>query len=468
MKYSFVRPRFLALVLLMSGVLVGGLFSPQVGALPSTYHDVSTRISGTTDTLQANLQSPHSVSADGRYVVFTTDASNMVTGDTNGKKDIFVRDTKNNTTTMASVSTAGVEGDSHSEFAAISNSGRYVVFESSSDNLVSGVTGTTYSHIYLRDTVANTTTLVDTSATGTIGNGYASNPQVSVDGRFVVFRATGTNLVSGISSAVKYQIYVKDTHTGAIKALSITSGGAQGNDDSVNPDISCDGGVVTFGTEATNLGVPTGQPSRYDAVVVGLGWGGNELSNITSATQYGVDGNVQVSCDGNVVLFNSGSTDVVSPATPSGYENVYEYNRSTGVTIQVSLGDSNAQSNASSTSRGIASAMSGDGRYVAFSSAATNMDTSVSHGTYTGPNGDVFIRDVKAGTTDTADILAMGGGRSGYVNAGAAVSMSADGSVVAFPYITPSTSTPERSLISGLTSGLTTGFSDVYSAEMSY
>jgi len=445
--------------------LLIGVDSSQVNAIVSTYRDVSPRISGYD--AQAVIESPHSVSGDGRYVVFSTYASNIISGDTNGANDVFLRDTQNNTTTRVSVSSAGTESNSNSGTASISNSGRYIVFSSMASNLTTGITGTSRYHVYMHDMVTNITSLVDTSSSGVVGDGDADYPQVSADGRFVVFQATGTNLVSGINSASTNQIYIKDMHSGAIKALSVTSAGVKGHDGSSGPDISCDGNVVAFSSAATNLGVPTGQPGRQDLIVINLGWNGDELNDVTSGTTYGIMGSSsQISCDGNIALFTSTSTDVVSPSTPSGYVNAYQYNRITGAFTQASLGNGNTQSNASSSNRTVYASMSGDGRYVAFVSGATNADATYPNGSDSGSDSSIYIRDVKKSTTEMVTVLPSGN-RSRWAKDN--VSMSANGSVVVFPYNVPTISNSSRSLISGYNSGSTTqSYKNIFSAEMNY
>jgi len=316
--------------------------------------------------------------------------------------------------------------------------------------------------------VNNTTTLVDTSASGSVNDRGSVSPKISADGRFVVFASNGTNLVPGVPSYIS-QIYVKDMHTGAIKALSRTSTGVTGNQDSNSPDISCDGNTVAFTSKATNLGVPDGQQGRWDIIVVNLGWSGDELGAITSSTDWGaIEGSAQVSCDGNVVMFTSSSTNVVPPGTPFGYLNVYQYNRLNSNVIQVSLGNGNTQPNTPQQGLSIRASMSGDGRYVAFSSAATNVDTTYPNVSGDGSYGSIYIRDTKKSTSETATIL-PNGHRSGWASAGEPVSMSGDGSKIVFAYSVPNTYNTYRSLVSGLNSGSPSfSYRDIFSAETNH
>lgn len=457
------------IIFLMTGVLVMGCVNGSgVNAAVSTnYQVVSSRNPGTTYTQRAFIESPHSVSGNGRYVVFSSEGTDFAINDTNGVKDVFVRDTNNGVTSLVSVSTGGVQANSYSEHASISYDGRYIVFESTADNLAPGITGTSISHVYIRDLVAGTTVLVDSSSSGS-GNGYASSPKVSADGRFVVFTSAATNLISGINTLGKSQIYIKDMHTNATKLLSVTSTGVVGNQDSFMPDISCDGNVVVFASKATSLGVPSGQPGRLDLIVTHLGWSGDELKDVTSYLNYGIiaryEGAPQISCDGNIALYVSTSTNAVSPSTPSGYVNAYEYNRLNEDTLQASLGNGNVQADIQQQGQYLNASMSNDGSYVVFTNYANNMDTTYPTGYDTGSTGSVYVRDMRHSTTETVTIHPSGN-RSAWTGGVAGVSMSGNGSHVVFTHVTPGISTPERALISGFTTGFTAGSQDVYRTE---
>lgn len=449
-----------------------GFNIPQVNAAISTSYEVVTpRPPGTAYASQPmSMMSPRSVSGDGRYVVFYSNAADIVPGDTNGVEDVFVRDTTNNTTTRVSVSSTGTQANAYSRYGSISYDGRFIVFESAADNLTSGVTGTSITHVYMYDLAQGITTLVDATASGIVSSGRASNPKVSADGRFVVFVGLTTNLVPGIYSPTIQQVFIKDTHSNGVKVLSATPAGVIGNKDSALPDTSCGGNVVAFASQATNLGVPSGQQSRQDLVVAHLGWDRVELNTVTATTAYGIVATPlsapQISCDGNVALFASSSVDVVSPSTPNGYINAYQYNRLTGVKTQVSLGNGNTQPDTWHLGQYLNISMSGDGRYVAFSSYARNVDTNYPSGPNTGSDSSIYIRDVKKLTTELVPILPSGDRSNWTVGS---VSMSGDGSTVVFGYKTPSLSYPGRSLISGFTTGLPTQqTTDIYRTQTGY
>src|SRR4028119_15959 len=127
-----------------------------------------------------------SISADGRFVAFSSGASNLVPGDTNNTGDIFVRDRLTNTTTLVSVDSAGNQANSDSDNPSISADGRFVAFDSFASNLVPGDTNRE-TDIFVRDTLTNTTTGVSVDSAVNQGNTYSYNPSISADGRFVAF-----------------------------------------------------------------------------------------------------------------------------------------------------------------------------------------------------------------------------------------------------------------------------------------
>jgi hypothetical protein len=458
----------LSIIALLTGSLVLGTNIPWAHAVVSTsYQLVSQRPMGSTYVASAGFRGSHNTSSDGRYVLFASSASDLVSGDTNGLEDLFLRDTVSNTTTRVNVSSTGSEANAYStESASMSYDGRYVVFSSKASNLDTGIVGTSIQHIYLRDTVAGTTTLVDRSSSGAIGTHRADFPSVSADGRYVVFSAAGTSLVPGMGTTSHAQIYIKDMHRNALKVLSVTPAGVQANSNSAAPDISCDGNVVAFMSAATNLGVPSGQPGRADLIVVHLGWDGVVLTNTTSSSDYGVNGNPsmdpQVSCDGNKVLFTSSSSNIVSPAITSPYQNIYQYDRLSNGMRQVSLGNGNVQPDSWQQYKNINASMSGDGRYVAFASYARNMDTTYPKGTDTGSDISIYIRDMKNSTTETVTKLPSGN-RSAW--AGMSVGMSSDGTVVTFGHKTPGIYYPTRALNSSFSTGTTSDVLDIYKTD---
>ena len=145
--------------------------------------------------VQGNNRSQEaSVSDDGRYVAFESLASNLVADDTNNSLDIFVRDIAGSTM-RASVDSAGVQGTGHSTDPYVSGNGRYVVFQSNAR--LAPTDPNIVTDIYSRDLQANSTEQISLTSSGEPGLGYSHKPQVSPDGRYVVFGSYASNLVSG-------------------------------------------------------------------------------------------------------------------------------------------------------------------------------------------------------------------------------------------------------------------------------
>jgi Ca2+-binding RTX toxin-like protein len=271
-----------------------------------------------------------SISADGRYVAFFSYATNLVSGDTNNTADIFVRDTVANTTRRVSVATNGIEGNSLSDFPSISADGRYVAFESSASNLVSGDTNG-IADIFVRDTVANTTRRVSVDDNGIEGNGSSYSLSISADGRYVAFSSYASNLVSGDTNNVE-DIFVYDTVANTTRRVSVDDNGTQGNSSSVYPTISADGRYVAFFSEASNL-VSGDTNGTTDAFVY------DTVANTTrrvSVDENGTQGNDRsypsplpsISADGSRVAFYSDASNLVSGDT-NGFSDIFLYDSGT-------------------------------------------------------------------------------------------------------------------------------------------
>ncbi len=166
------------------------------------------RVSVTTSGGQAsgNSTDPR-ISDDGNLIAFASSAFDLVANDANGASDIFVHDMTAGTTTRVSVSTTGGDADLSSTEPAISGDGRFVAFTSLATNLVAGDTNSV-SDIFVRDVIAGTTTRASVSSTGVEANQPSTGASLSRDGRFVSLLSSATNLVSGASGT---QVYVRDT-----------------------------------------------------------------------------------------------------------------------------------------------------------------------------------------------------------------------------------------------------------------
>ncbi len=197
----------------------------------------------------------NSLSADGRYVVFTSWAEDLVANDANDFPDVFVRDTVNGTTTLVSVTAAGTSGNGQSRDSAISGDGRYVVFVSGASDLVAKDTNTK-DDVFARDLQTGTTALVSVKPDGSdSGNGASGLASVSADGKAVCFQSLATDLVAGISDPNNANdVFLRDLITGSTKLVSVAQSGASaGNRESSLPLVSPDGHYVAFSSSASDL-----------------------------------------------------------------------------------------------------------------------------------------------------------------------------------------------------------------------
>ncbi len=185
-------------------------------------------------------------------------------GDTNDSVDVFVRDRKLGTTRRVSVSSTGAQGNSGSFGPAISSAGRYVSFSSDASNLVPGDTNAAQD-VFVRDRKLGTTRRVSVSSTGAQGNSVSFDPAISSAGRYVSFSSFASNLVPGDTNGT-VDVFVRDRELGTTRRVSVSSTGAQGNRLSFDPAISSAGRYVAFSSAASNL-VPGDTNGSFDVFV---------------------------------------------------------------------------------------------------------------------------------------------------------------------------------------------------------
>ncbi|MBL8142096.1 MAG: hypothetical protein JNM38_13355 [Acidobacteria bacterium] len=214
----------------------------------------TTRVSVATGGAQANGASGGgSISADGRYIAFHSDATNLVAGDTNASHDAFVHDRLTGVTTRVSVTTSGGEDMGYSQYPVISADGRFVAFHglATLDARDHG-----YCDVYWHDRQTGVTRLVSTDSAGQQTNGPSFYPSISHGGRYVAFYSAGSTMVPG-DPVQGHDVFLKDMDTEAVWRASSTPAGQAGNDWSTHPIVSPDGRYVTFKTEASDLSPET-------------------------------------------------------------------------------------------------------------------------------------------------------------------------------------------------------------------
>ncbi len=213
------------------------------------------RVSEDSNGFEANGNSSYpAISADGLIIAFQSDASNLVTGDGNGYTDVFVRNLGNGQTRRVSVRSNGGEGNGDSFEPAISANGQFVAFASFASNLVNGDTNL-YMDVFVHDRASGQTERVSIAANGTQVNTFADRARASLsaDGRFVAFQSLASTLLPGDPDDTTWDIFVRDRQQGIIIRASISTSGGAGNLPSTEPTVSADGFFVAFTSRASNL-----------------------------------------------------------------------------------------------------------------------------------------------------------------------------------------------------------------------
>ena len=228
---------------------------------------VTQRVSVASDETQANGDSilPE-ISSDGRFVAFSSEASNLVAGDTNNQADIFVHDRQNDTTVLI-VGPAEFSSGSGIIIVApnISPDGDFVGFRSNADDLVPGDTNNSFD-TFLIDRVTAIAERSSVSTSEVEGNSDSSRPSISSNNRFVVFSSSATNLVSEDTNGFE-DVFVRDRDAGRTRRVSLTFDGSEGDNRSFSAVISGDGQFVAFTSLAENL-VENDSNSALDIFVI--------------------------------------------------------------------------------------------------------------------------------------------------------------------------------------------------------
>lgn len=391
---------------------------------PGRTERVNVASDGTEADNDVNFFALPAISADGRFVAFSTPATNLVPGDTNNVYDVFVRDRLASTTERVSVGPGGVQATGSSQWQSISADGRFVAFQSSAPNLVAGAAGL---QIFVHDRQTGKTEVVSTTGDGTPGNAasYGSyGPSVSADGRFVVFASYATNLASGDTNN-DFDVFIHDRQTGTTERVSTTPAGASGNGASLFPTISADGNFVAFTSAAMDLG-PTDTNLTFDNYVwerstrtmerASVAYDASEANNASANTPV-------LSGDGRFVAFQSMATNLV-PADGNATSDIFVRDRVAGTTERVTVSAEGAEAGKDDFGPQ-APAISADGRYVAFASPSTNLVPGDTNGVF-----DIFVHDQVTRATERVSVKSDGGQTAAASLYSPA--LSADGRYVAF------------------------------------
>jgi Tol biopolymer transport system component len=342
-----------------------------------------------------------SLSGDGRFVAFESEATNLVRGDDNGVGDVFVRDRVSSTTTIASVSSSGEQGNGWSGASFMSGDGRYVAFESYATNLVHGDDNGALD-VFVHDLLTRRTERVSVSSSGEQAREDLQNERsdtgvdemmfasMSRDGRYVAFQSRASNLVPRDGNRT-WDVFVHDRTKRVTERVSVSSSGVERgpdspgapNDEWMTPSISGNGRFVSFRTSAGNL--VEGDDDLWVNTFVH-----DRLKHSTQringgTTQQEVRATQALSFDGRFVAFTANP--------PGSAEQIaFVHDRGTGRTVRVNVSSSGKRAEDGSITHN--ASISSDGRYVSFHSNASNLVPGDDN-----ENMDVFVHDLKTRTT---------------------------------------------------------------------
>jgi archaellum component FlaF (FlaF/FlaG flagellin family) len=337
------------------------------------------------------------ISSDGRFVAFASQGDTLVPNDTNQDSDIFVRDRTQGTTTRVSVDSNGVQADDYSSGASdISADGRFVAFSSVATNLVPlDTNGTT--DVFLHDLQTGDTERISVDSNEQESQGFpAVGWTVSDNGRYVAFQSRADDLVPVNDPDEQTDVFLRDRTAGTTEVVSLDINGDPANDDSDSAALSSDGRFVAFLSGASDL-VPNDTLGVYDVFVRDMQTGTTERVSVDSSGTESNDGSqdIAISPEGRFVLFDHGATNW--PGDTNGtFNDVYVRDRQTDTTERISLDVQGGEGDSDSYGSDNPGTLSSNGEFAAFMSDATDLvedDNNASR--------DVFVRELIGASTPT-------------------------------------------------------------------
>lgn len=375
------------------------------------------------------------VSTDGKWVVFQSTSTNLGSGDTNNRMDIFRKNLLTGELVRVSLGPAGVQGDGDSSNASISDDGNLVAFQSAATNFSTVPDGNgAVTDIFVRNISAQTTTLLSINTAGTAtATGASVNPVISRNGAFVAFQSTAADL-SAADANTRNDVFRAPAGGGAVALVSLNAAGvATANGFCVNPSISGDGRFIAYHSNSTDL-VANDTNALQDVFRRDMTLTLNSSIRVSisavdiNGNANGVSGVPSISADGNRIAFESAATDLMAVPDANGVNlDIYVRDVTSAQTILASIHSNGTQGVFSSTLPSI----SADGLFVAFASGATNLvDDDTSTAT------DIFVRQLNAtvpGTFTTVRVSVKAGGDEATLPyLAGSPSISGDGATVAF------------------------------------
>ncbi len=414
--------------MMRSSWLFSLLLLPLVCALLLMLSWPSSQKAAASDSEGNNASGPDSISisGDGRYVAFSSQASNLVPGDTNGKIDVFVRDRQTGATTRVSVDSNGNQANDVGWHPAMSADGRYVAFASAATNL-SPEPEAGYLQVYVHDLVTGSTELVSRNGDGVPGNQASATtseaPSISGDGNYIAFWSAATNL-GGTVTNNNGRIYVRDRSAGTTTLLTVGYDGSEANGGSQSPAISADGCYIAYTSSAYNL-VPGDTNGVSDVFVYDCHDGTTTRVSVDDdgAQGDGASRSPSISGDGTYVAFSSFASNLTSDSR--GYEHIIVHDRQAGQNQRVDYAWDGGETDGGA----MLPVISAYGDIVAFISGATNIVPNDTNGV-----SDVFVTFLAApiemmGVASEDSSGVEGNGSSGSMFAPA---MNSDGQQIAF------------------------------------
>jgi Tol biopolymer transport system component len=365
-------------------------------------------------------QSTRVISDNGRFVVFSSDAGNLVANDSNNVSDVFLRDRVLGTTTRISVNKddgGDASGESHTP--SIDSSGRFIAFASLAGDLVEG-DNNGYLDVYVYDRIA--AHMIRASVADSVGepNGDSKDPYISGDGRIVAFSSSATNLVAEGANA-NVDIYVRNLNLDETIKVSVRPGGVFTDLNSWNPAVSADGTHVVFTSGDGGL-VPGDIEGPQDVFVRNLDTWDIERVSVSSGSveSNGRNGVGAINADGSVVAWWSRASNLVND-DDNGQDDIFVRDRIADTTTRINVSSAGEQATGGGSYH---VSITDNGRFVVFMSDAGNLVDDDNN-----ERGDIFSHDRLTGITRRHNLTPNGAGGNDYSRA---PSVSPDGMYIAF------------------------------------